>query len=224
MSFGVVKLYFDMDRSIIRLFRTDWGKVFSLDIETHVPTRNDMLTNERILGIGVCHRTKKELDSKLFVLNDDSDKAELNVLQQFDDYIKQNRPMGLVGYALRGYDIPLLEIKRHRYGGPGLWAIRDLVRRTPSIDIQESVRDYLLRLKGEKIGYRDLNLDNVCAEPCFRHLKFQNVKLEIPETMEKGEYIYRLWKDNTKKFKKYLCGDIQSPLLIAEEIFKDVLT
>lgn len=216
-------MYFDLDNSIIKLLKMNWNRVFSLDIETNPPTKGDMLTNERILGIGVCRRIEKELDTNLFVLKEDNDESELELLERFDSYLKQNRPFGVVGFAFRGYDIPLFAIKRHRIG-PKLWVIRDLVRRTPAIDIQESVRDYLGRLKGRSVSYRELGLNNVCRELCFKHLKFENVTLEIPENMDKGEYIYRLWKEDTDKFRKYLRGDIQSTLLLAEEIFKDVLT
>lgn len=119
-------MYFDLDKSIIKLLGANWSRVFSLDMETHPPTKNDMLTNERILGIGMGRRIGKELEIKLFVLEKDDDESESTLLEQFDAYLKQNRPYGVVGFAFRGYDIPLLAIKRQRIG-PRFWAIRDLV-------------------------------------------------------------------------------------------------
>ena len=92
-----------------------WNRIIALDLETDVRGGN-FLSNERILAIGVAFfNNNGEIETKIFKLKDETDSSELDMLQQFDIFLGEKRPLGVTGYFFRQYDIPLLAIKRSYY-------------------------------------------------------------------------------------------------------------
>jgi len=126
-----------------------WDNVLSIDLETDTRIKG-LLNNERVIAIGSANFKKMDLNSQrnykishklitfsLFVMDDESDEAEIQVFRKFDEFLKEKRPIVLLGYNIQLYDLPLLAIKlkhfRNNYN-ENFWNIRNILVDNAHID------------------------------------------------------------------------------------------
>jgi len=208
--------YEEMQISFLKSIKPYWARVISLDFETHVPELTKFLTNERILSISFSRRISGEMmqakgvETKTFFLESEDDESEINLLKKLDYELGSIRPLCVLGYGHRQYDIPLLCIKKQCYNLL-LWKLIDLCESAFHIDLY-----HILKYKRYK------KFEDALSSPEFSNLPFKNTKGLVPkDRMEKGKEIYRLWKDDREKLRKYAEGDVHDVLLIAEKIVED---
>jgi|FaiFalDrversion3_1042247.scaffolds.fasta_scaffold05735_1 DNA polymerase elongation subunit (family B) len=203
----------ELNLSILRLLKNEWsrGRVIALDIETSVVDPDNFLTNERILAISFARRVSGQfMESrgilvKTIFLDDDDDESEKRLLENLDKELSDVKPLGVVGFGVRFYDIPLLVIKR-RYHKLLLWKLIDLAESTAIIDLY-----HILKYRRYK------NLEEVLSAQEFKHLPLKRTRhLVSTNRDEKGKDIYGLWKEDRETLRKYSEGEVHDFLLIAE--------
>lgn len=204
--------YEEFQLRLMRMLKPFWSRVISLDIETHV-LNEQFLTNERILSISFARRISgnlmdaKGIEVKTIFLNGENDESEKRLLEIFNNELGKIKPLGVLGYGLRQYDIPLLIIKKQHYGLL-LWKLIDMTESVVHIDLY-----HLLKYK----RYR--KLDEAIDSPEFMGLPLKRTKHIVPkDRKEKGREIYRLWMEDRDKFGMYCEGDVYDVLLIAEKL------
>jgi len=207
--------YFNLQT--LGLLREHWiGKVISIDIETHV--EKNFMDNEYILGVSFARRTSGELtshsgiESITFVSDEESDGVEIKLLQETNDWLSKVKPLGVIGYRSRGYDIPWLQLKNtkhQRSTNNPLWSLIDMLQDTVHVDLY-----FLLRSM-----YKARNLRSVLEVPELQYLPLQKTKGLVSEDFDqKGKDIIRMWQEDRESFKKYVQADAVNPLLIAEHL------
>ena len=201
-----------MNLKLLNFFKSNWNRVISLDLETRV-IEGQFLKNERILAISYARRINgkfmetKGIETNTLILQNDSIESELELFQKFNIELKQIRPLCVVGYGLRYYDIPLLHMKRRHYNIP-MWNIVDLIESTFQVDLY-----HILKYKRYK------KLADVISSDEFSDLPLKRTKDIVSKSgMKKGEDIYRLWKDSKNGLINYVEGDTHDPLLIIEKL------
>lgn len=204
--------YQDMNLKLLNFFKSKWNRVISLDLETRVIERQ-FLKNERILAISYARRINDKfmetegIETNTLILQNDSIESELELLKKFNTELKQIKPICVVGYGLRYYDIPLLHLKRRQYNIT-IWHIVDLIESTFQVDLY-----HILKYKKYK------KLDDVISSDEFSDLPLKKTKdIVSKDKMKKGEDIYKLWKENRKGLINYIDGDAHDPLLIIEKL------
>jgi len=236
---SVVVSYEQIEEELAKVLRRFWIKreyvdpqgrrqtaeprVVSLDMETSPLEEADHLTNERILTIAIAKRVSGELMSKegveveSLVLEEDSDRGEYKLLKEFNELLKPE-PLGVVGYGIRGYDLPLLSIKMERYdpafggrlGIPSvekLWHIINTLERAVHLDLAIGLR---FKLKVSEF-------DMVLNHPKLVQLPLRKVKHPPrPKHMTPGMHSYNLWKAQPKLLKELAEAHAYNVLLIAE--------
>lgn len=201
-----------MNLKLLNFFRSNWNRVISLDLETHVIERQ-FLKNERVLAISYARRINGKfmetegIETNTLILQNDSIESELELLKKFNTELKQIRPLCVIGYGLRYYDIPLLHLKRRHYNIT-IWYIVDLIESTFQVDLY-----HILKYKKYK------RLADVISSDEFSDLPLKKAKdIVSKDKMKKGEDIYKLWKENKEDLKNYVEGDVHDPLLIIEKL------
>ena len=212
-----------------------WGRAVSIDLETKIEKKGDFLTGERLLGIGFARREGSGVETRTLRLKDDSDDAEVQLLDEAARWLDKVRPLLLLGYNIAGYDYPLLAMKvkwyddRARALSPeGLrpvfpreyWALKDALTRAFVIDMMHPLRYAMARHEGSTAKYR--SLAHSVAHPMFAHVPLMRRKelAEAGSQMGKGQKIYEMWKTKDPNFERYLEGDVHDVLLLAEEIYE----
>lgn len=199
-----------------------WYRMISLDLETDCRNKQ-FLSNERILAIGVAYFNKDySITTRNFILEDDSEKSEISLLQEFDEYLKSKHPLVVTGYFLRQYDIPLLAIKKSYYSKQRLafWKIGNLIDNTFHLELSSQIQLHMQNKCNER--FRIWSLDELIHHECFKELPLMRSKNLVKTNKEnKGELIYNLWKEKDPTFQEYLKGDVHDPLMLVREIFKD---
>jgi DNA polymerase elongation subunit (family B) len=108
----------ELNLSILKLLRKERHRVITLDVETRIPVRDMFLTGERILSVSLARRVSGEFMSgegisvKTIFLDDEGEESEKELLTKLNEDLSEIKPLGVVGYGIRQYDIPLLVIKR----------------------------------------------------------------------------------------------------------------
>ncbi len=143
---GVEKVKFeDFQLELLKFLKPFWSRVISFDVETHVIGQG-YLTNERILAIGIARRTsgdfmkEKGIEVKILWLEEDNEDAEIELLRNFCRELSRIKPLGVIGYGIRQYDMPLMAIKKQRYEAEikkfsEYWKLVDFVESTLPIDL-----------------------------------------------------------------------------------------
>ncbi len=213
--------YEDLQIYLLRLLKSFWNRVLALDIETHVVEQR-YLENDRILAVGIARRVSGDLldsdgiEVKTIFLEDDTDDSEIELLKKLGAELSRIKPLCVVGYGIRQYDIPLLAIKKQRYGNlmkqfREFWKLVDLIESAVHIDLY-----HILKYK----GYR--KFDDVVHSVEFAMLPLKRTKSIIAkERAEKAHEIYRLWRENREKLEEYVEGDVHDSLLIAEKLLQE---
>lgn len=207
--------YFNLQT--LGLLREHWiAKVIALDIETHVV--KNFLDNENILGVSFAVRTSGDLTSKsgiesiTFISDEESDDAEVKMLRDANEWLAQIKPLGVIGYGSRGYDIPWLQsrnTKHQRKTKDPLWSLINMLQDTVHVDLY-----FLLRSM-----YKARNLRSVLEIPELQYLPLQKSKGLVSEDFDqKGKDIVRMWQEDRESFKRYVQSDAVNPLLIAEHL------
>jgi len=201
------------------LLQRDRNRVIAFDMETSA--RGRFLSDERVLSVSFARRSSGEpkksegIELKTLFLEEETDEAEVELLKCLDEALKGIRPLCLIGYGIRQYDVPLLVIKKQRYGerykeryGQLPWALIDALESAVHLDLY-----HILKYK----GYR--KLEEVLSSQGFSHLPLKRTREGLPPNrVERGELIYRLWKEDRGKLKEYAEGEVHDMLLIAEEL------
>ncbi len=221
------------------LKRTDsWNQVVSLDLETKVLAPDQFLSGERILAAGISYRVGKEIKSKVVMLENDTEQAELELLERLGHELYVANPLVLLGYNITGYDFPLLLMKIKKYddwqkskAAPGTraqfsrdyWHLKDALTRSVIFDVMHAARYRIGR--HDNVPPKYLKLSDVIAHSMFSGLPLKKCKgIAASDASEsKGEKIFRMWKEKDPLLTEYLIGDVHDTLMIAEELFsKDI--
>lgn len=217
-----------------------WHRAVSIDLETKIEKRSDFLSGERLLGIGFARRVGKEVETRTIRLKDDTDEAEVGLLEEAARYLHPIRPLLLLGYNITGYDYPLLALKvkwydeRARAAVPEgtkpvfpreYWTLKDALTRAFVVDMMHSLRYDLARHDGNTPKYRSLSYSvqhpKFASVPLMRRkgLADADAQADKGNQMSKGKKIYEMWKSHDPGFERYLEGDVHDVLLLAEEIY-----
>jgi hypothetical protein len=196
-------------------------QVIALDLEIHPPVEKPkemLLPSRQIIGIGAMYFTDKE--PTLFVAEDEGTQYELAILRDFDNFIRSQRPLLVVGYGISSFDRPFLTLKmKTEYRGEKLWAINDMIERAHFLGLAHPIRFYLYN-KGfiEKPSF--MGLETVLEQQAFEDLPLKREEKKLaPEGekfIEKGERISKLWKKNRKKFRRYLGSDVYNCFVLCK--------
>lgn len=199
-------------------------RVVSLDLETAPLKSTDFLSNERILAIAVAKRISGEFTSaegievKSWLLSEDSDLGEYELLREFNEGLRPE-PLGVIGFGIRDYDLPLLSIKMERYNPDinevksriphvkKLWHIINTLERAIHLDLMTRLQ-FELNVSG---------FDKVLDHQKFLHLPLKRIKhLARPKEMSMGEHNYIVWKNQPEFLRALVEAHAYDVLLIAE--------
>jgi DNA polymerase elongation subunit (family B) len=217
-----------------------WHRAVSIDLETKIEKKGDFLSGERLLGIGFARRAGGEVETKTLRLKDDTDEAEVALLEEAARYLHTVKPLLLLGYNISGYDYPLLALKVKWYDDRGraackegekpvfpreYWALKDALTRAFVLDMMHSLRYDMAKHDGSTAKYRSLAYS--VAHPMYAHVPLMRRKgladaeaqAGTDKQMDKGKKIYEMWKSRDAAFESYLEGDVHDVLLLAEEIY-----
>ena len=88
------------------------SRIVSIDLETRVHNGN-FLDGERILAVSLSRRLKKNaaVENKLILLEEQTNRGEKMLFSKLNDYLMTVRPLIVVGFNHRGYDLVLLSQK-----------------------------------------------------------------------------------------------------------------
>jgi DNA polymerase elongation subunit (family B) len=211
-----------------------WHRVVSIDLETKIEKKADFLTGERLLGIGLARRVGSEIELRTIKLKDDTDEAEIELLMETSRFLSPIKPLILLGYNISGYDYPLLNMKLKwhddfvRARAPEgakpqypkeYWSLKDALTRAYILDMMHPLRYALAEHDGTAPKYKSLS--DVVSHQRFAEVALMRRKQLAcgTSTEEKGQRIYRMWKEGDPDFERYLEGDVHDVLLLAEELY-----
>lgn len=210
--------YEELQVKVLKLFGSNWSRVITFDVETHVLDPSSFLKNERILSMSFSRRVEGKLmgehgiETKTLFLDVDDDESEMKLIKNLDNELSIIKPLCVIGYGLRQYDIPLLCVKKQHYKLL-LWKLIDMCESAVHIDLY-----HILKYKRYK------KLDDALASSEFSHLPLKKSKgLVTRDREKKGKEIYRLWKEDRERLKKYAEGEVHDMLLISEKIVSEGL-
>ncbi len=145
-----------------------------------------------------------------FFLDSDSDECEVGLLKSLDNTLGMIRPLCVIGYGIRQYDIPLLCIKKQHYSLL-LWKLIDMCESAVHIDLY-----HILKYKGYK------KLEDALSSSEFSGLPLRIISELVPkDRKKKGPEIYRLWREDREKLKKYTQNEVYNMLLLSEKIMSE---
>ncbi|MDF1541404.1 MAG: hypothetical protein P1Q69_21070 [Candidatus Thorarchaeota archaeon] len=210
----------ELNLEILKLLHNNWNEVISLDLETQVEKRDDFLTDEYILGVSLaCRKTSEMVSSdgvnvEVLILEELSEDAELELLKKLNLWLGEHRSLGVIGYGLRGYDIPLLLKKLQKYRrkmNKPMWKIIDALQQAAHVDLYAMLKTW----------YSVKNLRQAIESEVFEELPLRREKeLASDDFEQKGKDILRMWKRDRNAFIRYAEADAFDTLLIAEHILK----
>ena len=204
------------------LNNADPSRIVSIDLETRVHNGN-FLDGERILAVSLSRRLKKNaaVENKLILLEEQTNRGEKMLFSKLNDYLMTVRPLIVVGFNHRGYDLVLLSQKLRKCGGFRLWGLSEMLFRCFHLDVMHVVRFAIARHDGSFPTI--LSLAKVIDHPMFSDLPLMRTKSIVTDSNDKGSKIYHMYLYNRKKFAQYATGDTHDTLLIFEEIFRRFL-
>lgn len=202
-----------------------WDKAISLDIEADLGILDNPQKN--ILSISVARRIDKKIEIKNFISEDESIEGEIKIFNELGDFCEKVRPIILIGYGINRFDRIALGVKMRclddlfrkegRYESC-YWALRSALTRSYILDAIDPVRFEIGR--HDNAPPKIISLESALAHPRFKGLPFKNTKNIVSSVKgNKWETIRNLWKNDRKKFKKYIEGDVHDTLLLVEDIF-----
>jgi len=214
----------NLDQKVVDyvLNKADPSRIVSIDLETRVRNGN-FLDGERILAVSLSHRSQKnaEVENKLILLEEQTNRGEKILFSKLNDYLMKTRPLIVVGFNHRAYDLILLSQKLRKYGGFRLWGLSEMLYRCYHLDVMHVARFAIARYNGT--FPQILSLAKVIDHPMFSSLPLMRTKNIVTGSDNKGSKIYHMYLYNRKKFAQYATGDTHDTLLIFEEIFRRFL-
>lgn len=210
--------YEDLQIKVLMMLRPLWNRVVSFDLETHVKEEK-FLTDERILAVSLARRTggnfldSEGIEMKTLLLKEDTDASEMELLRELGEYLGRIKPLCVLGYGIRQYDIPLLTIKKQHYGNrmetwSEFWKLVDFTESAIHLDLY-----HILKYE----GYR--KFEEVLSSDKFADLPLKRVRQTVAgNRKEKASEIYRLWREDKEKLKTYVEGDVHDVFLVAEKL------
>ncbi len=214
-----------------------WPRVVSIDLETKITRKEDFLSGERILAVGVARRLDSGVETRIFKLKEETDEAEIELLYETARFLQAVRPLVLIGYNISGYDFPLLCLKLKWHddllrrkasetsaGGKPIfpreyWALKDALTRTYILDLMHPLRFAIA--EHDKATPKYKSLEDVVNHSCYSALPLMRRKqLAFAGSSEgKGARIYEMWKSGNPDFERYLEGDVHDVLALAECLY-----
>lgn len=215
--------YGDLENAIVGTVPI--GQIAALDIEIHPCVRKpeEILSPSRqIIGIGVMYFTAKE--PTLLVAEGEGAQHELEILKGFNDFIRRERPLLVVGYGISAFDRPFLTLKmKTQYRDEKLWAINDMLERAYFLGVDHEIRFYLYK-KGFTEKPRFMSLEAALKSPAFKGLPLRREEKRLAprgeDFIEKGEMITKLWKENRAQFRAYLASDVYNCAILSKFLYQ----
>lgn len=212
--------YEELQLKLLQFLEPYWDRVIAFDFETHVE-KDEFLSNERILSISIARRISNKfmesegIELKTMILKNDDDESEMELLKEFNDELGKIKPIGVIGYCSKFYDLPLLMLKRSNYYRKhklSIWKVVDFLEASLHLDLYQ-----FFKFK-EKKRFHD-----VLTYTEFSELPFMKTKNIVSSSRDKkGKDIIRLWKEDKENLKKYNEGDVHDTLLLAEFILTNL--
>jgi len=207
------------EEEIIKATPIDQIVALDLEIHPHVKKPEEILLPSRqIIGIGVMYFTDDK--PTLFVAEEEGTEYELAILRDFDDFIKSQRPLLVVGYGISSFDRPFLTTKmKTQYRTEKLWAINDMIERAHFLGLAHPIRFYLYN-KGYTEKPSFMNLETVLEQKAFKDLPLRREDKKLApkgeDFAEKGKRITKLWKENREGFRRYLASDVYNCFVLCD--------
>jgi hypothetical protein len=159
----------------------------------------------------------KGIEVRSWILNKDLDEEEYKLLKDFNEGLTPE-PLGVIGYGIRDYDLPLLSIKMKRYDPSitgrqttPLWHIINMLERAIHLDL-------MIRLRFELKLTVPSKFDDIIKNPKFATLPIRRIEYPVlSKEISKGEYMYNIWKRNPEDLKMLVETHAYNILLIAEK-------
>lgn len=196
-------------------------RIVALDLETRIEDKSDFLTNEIILGVSIARRNPfSKIEKKIIILNEETEESEYILLEELSQILLDWKPLVIVGYGCRDYDLPLLAMKKQKLKleKRSIWGISNILNGSIHIELSDLSRYLFTKKFGEPRKYRSMAY--VMKHKHFQDIPFIDTKSEFELSFEeKGKQIYESWKMKDSKFKNYLEAEAHDQLLIAEKIF-----
>lgn len=215
--------YNDLEDTIINFLKQNhlWNRVISLDIEADLRILTDPTHSYHyILSISTAKRDKNGIDIRNFILEDECKEGEEKILRDFYSYCKGIKPLVIIGYGIRRFDLPLLLLKSRQYRNVNNY--NDSISRSYFLDLIYRAGYEIAKYEGREPRFN--KLDDVINHELFSNLPFKNKKSIVESRIEpdkdKWSVIYDLWKNHKTDFIEYINGDVHDTLLIAEKIFQ----
>lgn len=223
--------YEQLENNVVRLLYNNgsWNRVVSLDIEASLEIFDD--PKKTILSISVARRNNSKIEIQNFIIEDETPEEEVKIIKQLGAYCRDIKPLMLIGYGIRGFDLPILLIKTKQLEEylepngymPEYWALIDTLRRSYILDIINRVKSEIARYTNNRP--RRISLDDAINHDRFKHLPFKKTKYIVSDLLSnsnnnKWAAIHKLWKEDRDKFIKYIEGDVHDTLLLAEDLFR----
>lgn len=170
--------YGAFEETIVKTVPIDQIIALDLEIHPHVKKPEEMLLPSRqIIGIGAMYFTDKE--PTLFIAEEEGTQYELAILESFDNFIKSQRPLLVVGYGISSFDRPFLTLKmKTQYRDKKLWAINDMIERAHFLGLAHPIRFYLYN-KGYTEKPSFLDLETVLEHRAFRDLPLKRKEKKL---------------------------------------------
>ena len=209
--------YGTFEDAIVKAVPTSQIVALDLEIHPHVKKPEEMLLPSRqIIGIGVMYFTDEE--PTLFIAEEEGMEYELAILRDFDNFIKSQRPLLVVGYGISSFDRPFLTLKmKTQYRDKKLWAINDMIERAHFLGLAHPIRFYLYN-KGYTEKPSFMSLETVLEQEAFKDLPLRREEKKLAskgeDFAEKGRRISKLWKEDRRKFRMYLASDVYNCYLL----------
>ncbi|MDQ1279150.1 MAG: hypothetical protein QG670_410 [Thermoproteota archaeon] len=180
-------------------------KLFSIDLEVH--------QFNFILGIGVhttsSLHTDSSYESKLFVAQDLSPQSEKQLLEDFLEYLTENRGACLTSYNLMGLDLPILLSRLREYYPLGL-QFSDIIYHSSLYDTMIAYKTCAQNQRFCKLVQAIQDLQR-SGQKCF---------ILSSKLVYSGKDTYQLWiqerNGTSKEFSKYINEDSYNHLRLAQ--------
>lgn len=215
--------YGTFEETIVKTVPID--QIIALDLEIHPYVKKPeeiLLPSRQIIGIGVMYFTEKE--PTLFIAEEEGTPYELTILRDFNDFIKSQRPLLVVGYGISSFDRPFLTLKmKSQYRDEKLWAINDMIERAHFLGLAHPIRFYLYD-KGyiEKPSF--MSLETVLEHQAFKDLPLKRKEKKLAprgeDFAEKGKRISELWRENRENFGMYLASDVYNCFVLFNFLYR----
>jgi len=194
-------------------------RILSLDLETKVLSPENFLTGESLLAVSLAYQDGGKIHTRVLMAERDDAESERKMLSELDSFLRDLRPLVIVGYNNTGYDLPLLTLKVRRSPVP-FWAVKDMLSRSFPLDMMHVVKFEIASY--DRSVPTVMSLEKVLRHPRFANLPLSNGKELINvEGVDKGQVIYDLWKNQRGIFEKYSESDAKDVLTIFNHLFID---